>query len=273
MRISLIQAAIQISTPEENERRLLEMVRTAAQTSDLVVLPEMWTSGIHPELSDSSAVERTPAVIETLLEVSRATGCEIISGSLPLRENAGISNAAWLITPSGTQGPYRKVHLFRLGGEDRITRAGKEFPLLETAGGRCGIFICYDLRFSEIFRSATFRGARILVVMAQWPAVRRAHWETLLAARAIENQAFVLGCSLTGHDGLLEFAGSSCVIDPWGNVLVAAGVEETVLQVDIEPGEVDRIRERYPFLQDACWREQLRKLGGDCPGSEPARSS
>lgn len=261
MRLALIQTAIHISTPEENERRLLEMVRTAAQSSDLVVLPEMWTSGIHPDLSQSSAVDRTPAVLETLHGISRTTGCEIISGSLPLKEETGISNAAWLVTPAGSQGPYRKVHLFRLGGEDRITRAGSNFPLVETAGGTCGIFICYDLRFGEIFRSAAFRGARLLVVMAQWPAVRRAHWEALLTARAIENQAYVVGCSLTGHDGLLEFAGSSRVIDPWGNVLGAAGAEETILQVEIEPGEVEKIRSRYPFLQDACWREQLKNLG------------
>jgi predicted amidohydrolase len=165
-------------------------------------------------------------------------------------------NRLVLAGPEGQRHHYDKIHPFTYGGEHEHYDAGDEFLSVEVEGVRCSFFICYDLRFADEFWALADR-TDCYVVVANWPAARRLHWQALLGARAIENQAWVVAANRVGEGGGLTYAGDSRIIDPWGATVAAAGsgaADETegeaVLFADVDPGEVERIRTRFPFLQD-----------------------
>jgi predicted amidohydrolase len=116
-------------------------------------------------------------------------------------------------------------------------------------------FVCYDLRFPEVFRSAVRKGAQVMAVIANWPAKRVEHWVTLLKARAIENQAYVIGVNRVGTDPKLTYPGRSLIVDPHGNVLADGGDKEAVIRAEIDAGVVDAWRRDFPALRDMHWRE------------------
>jgi predicted amidohydrolase len=141
------------------------------------------------------------------------------------------------------------MHLYTPGGEEKYFRPGDNLVTIDVAGVRCTLFVCYDLRFADDFWSRAADTDAYLVV-ANWPTQRAEHWRSLLRARAIENQAYVVGVNRVGTaDGNL-YTGDSCVIDPWGVVLVSASTEETTLLADISPRRVRDVRAEYAFLQD-----------------------
>jgi predicted amidohydrolase len=144
---------------------------------------------------------------------------------------------------------YRKIHPFSHADEERYVRAGTEFVTVEVDGVRVSLFVCYDLRFADEFWALAERTDAYLVV-ANWPAKRRLHWSTLLRARAIENQAYVVGVNRVGSGGGLDYSGDSAVIDPLGEVLASGAGGETVLFADIDPAHVAGTRGHFRFLQD-----------------------
>ncbi len=256
MKVALIQFNIKINCAQENVRRGIALAAEAARGgAALILMPEMWSAGLHPELPADPAVERTPEILADLARLASETGSVVAAGSLPERRADGVYNSAWLIGPSGVAPvPYRKIHLFRTGGEDRYTRPGRSLVLWETPLGPAAPFICFDLRFPELFRAAAFAGARLFLHPTQWPMARTPHLVALLRARAIENQAYVLSANACGHDGLLEMAGRSSVVDPWGETLLeAAPGAEGVFTVDLDPGKPVTLRERFPFLREAVF--------------------
>jgi predicted amidohydrolase len=263
MKIALLQFTINPFAPEQHITETLSTIKKIASTTDLILLPEMWNTGLYPELATSPVLDNTERLLEELQFIANQNQTHIIPGSMPLVEKKGISNTCWLLSPnSPKQILYQKSHLFTLGKEDTYTIAGDAAtPVFEINGNKLAIFVCYDLRFPELFRSATFRGAELLLVPAQWPLSRKHHWISMLTARAIENQAYVVGCNLCGSDGILDFAGTSRIIDPWGNLIAEGNDNPTTISADLDFNTLRETRLKYPFLQDAKWKVPLIKLG------------
>ena len=159
------------------------------------------------------------------------------------------ANVAVLAGPDGQLHRYRKIHPFSYAGEHRSYQAGADFLTVPVEDLRVSVFICYDLRFADEFW-AVAADTDLYLVVANWPEPRREHWQALLRARAIENQAYLLGCNRVGTGDGSNYTGDSAIIDPMGRALVQASQGETVLVADISPDEVKRVRDRFPFLAD-----------------------
>ena len=159
------------------------------------------------------------------------------------------SNAFVLAGPDGTVQRYRKIHPFSHADEERYVRAGSTFTTVEIDGVRLSLFVCYDLRFADEFWALAHDTDAYLVV-ANWPEKRRLHWSTLLRARAIENQAYVVGVNRVGEGGGLTYSGDSAIIDPLGEILASGAGAETVLFADIDTEHVAGTRSHFRFLQD-----------------------
>jgi predicted amidohydrolase len=160
------------------------------------------------------------------------------------------SNTLILAAPDGAVTRYRKIHPFSYGGEHEKYAAGTERVTLDVEGVRCSLFVCYDLRFADEFW-AVAPDTDCYVVVANWPAARREHWRTLLQARAIENQAFVVGANRVGRGGGLEYSGDSAIVLPFGRRLEASeGQGEEILLHDVTADEVAETRSKYPFIAD-----------------------
>jgi predicted amidohydrolase len=147
-------------------------------------------------------------------------------------------------------GVYRKIHLFSLLGEDRVFSAGDRWLAADTSIGKIGVIICYDLRFPELSRRLAVEGAQILCIPAQWPKPRDEHWRTLLLARAIENQFFVVASNTCGMIGKLDFFGTSMIIGPRGEVLAEAGEQETEITASLDMRDMADWRAQIPCLRD-----------------------
>jgi predicted amidohydrolase len=147
-------------------------------------------------------------------------------------------------------GQYRKAHLFSPSGEHKAFRAGGATRVVHTDRGVVGPLICYDLRFPELSRKYYLEGATLFCVSAQWPAARKSHWDTLLNARAIENQLFVVAANAVGQSGDFVFPGGSAIVSPLGERLAEGVNEEAVVAATIDPSEADKFRRRIPCLED-----------------------
>jgi predicted amidohydrolase len=175
-----------------------------------------------------------------------------IGGSIPEVAAPGErpTNCFVLATPHGTQHRYAKVHGFTYGGEHEHYAAGSGEITVEVEGVRVTPFVCYDLRFADRWWARAAM-TDLYVCVASWPEQRRAHWSALLRSRAIENLAYVAGVNRVGTGGGIGYAGDSCVVGPFGEVLAdGEGAGETVLLADVDPEAVASTRARYPFLDD-----------------------
>jgi predicted amidohydrolase len=158
-------------------------------------------------------------------------------------------NSFVVATPDGSQHRYRKIHPFTYGGEDKHFRAGTEFVTINVDGLRISLFVCYDLRFADEFWKIA-ADTDVYLVPANWPSSRREHWMALLRARAIENQAYVIGCNRVGTGGALSYSGDSLIVNPLGEILASGNDEPSILFAEISKEEVRAVREKFPFLQD-----------------------
>jgi predicted amidohydrolase len=172
-----------------------------------------------------------------------------ILASVPERGEPSPRNMAMLVAPDGTVVRYAKIHPFSYAGEHRVYTAGDRVVTAEIEGVRLTPLVCYDLRFPEPFRTAAAE-TDLFVVVANWPDQRREHWRTLLRARAIENQAYVVGVNRAGEGDGLRYAGDSAAVSPLGETLAEADDREQVLFADIDPEVVRKLRARFPALDD-----------------------
>lgn len=233
-------------TSIESAGRLIR--RVAEVGADLVVLPELATTGATTE--GGRAVPLDSPDVDAIRAMAKTHEMWVIAG-IALREarGGGAVNAAIAVDPTGEIAAiHRKRRLFALGGEDREFTAGNESTVLDVNGMKLGLFICYELRFPELF-SAVARDVDAMVVVANWPANRHEHWDALLRARAIENQCFMIGVNRTGFADGLSYLGGSTVFDPWGDRISPMPVNATRIAA-IDAGRVRRLRETHPFLQD-----------------------
>ncbi|MFI2431463.1 carbon-nitrogen family hydrolase [Streptomyces sp. NPDC018693] len=255
MRASLIQIAVEEGESVESRRlRVASLVRAQAGTADLVVLPELWTTGAFAYQEFASEAEPLEGpTYELMAKAASDAGVWLHAGSIPERDPDGpLYNTSLIFSPSGDlAAAYRKIHRFGFDkGEAVLMGAGRELVTVRLPWTTLGVATCYDLRFPELFRGLVDAGAETLLIPAGWPERRRAHWTLLAQARAVENQAFVLACGTAGTHAGVPQAGHSIVVDPWGEVLAEAGAGEEVLTVEFDPGKVATTRELFPALKD-----------------------
>jgi len=224
------------------------LARLAEQGCQLAVLPEMWSCGFaYRELVDLA--KRTPEVVEEIGRLSRVYGMVLV-GSLPEPDGDRVCNTAYLLDQGRLAGTYRKIHLFSLMNEDRSFHGGNSWLVADTSVGRIGVFICYDLRFPELARRLAMEGAEIIVVPGEWPKPREEHWRTLLRARAIENQLFVVAANCCGITGKLDFFGSSLIIGPKGELLAEGGYDACELSATLDFSVMDEWRRQITCFPD-----------------------
>lgn len=243
-----IQFDIKLGDIDSNLSYVLsETKRLSKEDARLIVLPEMWNTG-YAWRKLGGLSERTPEILEELKRASKKGS--IIIGSIPEKYGNDIYNTAYVIDSGRLIGKYRKIHLFTPMKEDYFLKAGSEPLLCNTSIGKIGVLICYDVRFPELARKLTLEGAEMLVVPAEWPHPRLDHWRTILKARAIENQLFVIAANRCGKQGMVRFCGNSMVVNPWGEVIAEAGEKEETITAEIDLGLVSKYRNEMPALKD-----------------------
>jgi predicted amidohydrolase len=228
----------------------VHLARLADAGASLAVLPEMWSCGFdNPNLARHART--TPGILARLSEIASRHRM-VIAGSLPEIDDGRIYNTLYLVDADGAiAGAYRKVHLFSVTNEHQYFSAGDRSVVCDTAVGTVGLMICYDLRFPELCRTLALKGARIVVVPAQWPDARIDVWDVLARARAMENQLYIIGANRCGMESKIRFSGHSIIVDPGGSVLAHApdGDVRTGTGL-VDGGRLDRIREKVPALRE-----------------------
>jgi len=233
-----------------------------AAGATLVVLPENFASMAAGEGAKRAIAEDdgTGPIQRALAELARQHGVWLVGGTVPLRASGDRTRAACLVFgPDGERrARYDKIHLFDVevpGGEvhreSRATEPGTDPVVVETAAGRLGLSVCYDLRFPELYRELARRGATLFAVPAAFTAVTgAAHWEVLLRARAIEDQCWVLAAAQAGeHPGGRRTHGDTMVVDPWGEVVARLPEGAGLVVADIDPTRLVGLRQRFPVLE------------------------
>jgi omega-amidase len=249
-RISLAQLNIQPGQVKSNLDQALAMLN-AAHTNDsqLLLLPELWSSGYDLENAAKHALA-TPEILDELAR--QAATLQIhIGGSLLESRPEGLYNTFTWIAPNGARAVYRKIHLFRLMSEDQWLHGGDHLEQAQAPWGPTGLAICYDLRFPELFRRYALDGISAFALSAEWPAKRAMHWQTLLRARAIENQAYLFATNCVGLSGAETFGGHSVILTPWGEALAEGNpTDPELVSAEIETDLVDQARKFMPVFQD-----------------------
>jgi len=260
--VSLGQMRVATSAPEENLAKAQRLVaEAAARGSDLVCLPEMWTTGFDFAWNAAHGAlhEEAIARVSDMARRHRVW----INGSMPeMTADGRPANTSILFDAEGRRAAtYRKTHLFSLFHEDRFVAPGQNLTVAQTPWGPVGLSVCYDIRFPEIFRTYALKGARMVLSPMAFPYPRLAHWKILVRARAIENQLFMVGTNQVGSEGpggegeagegRVTYFGSSVVVDPWGETVVEAGeAEEVLLTAELDLERADEVRQRMRVFQD-----------------------
>lgn len=251
MKVYCAQLNIVWEERQANYAKIRAMVDKARpEAGSLLVLPEMFSSGFSMDVA--KVREANPSQTEQLLGViARMHSIYIVAGQVTMGpDNKGRNEAVVMDISGRVIMRYHKLHPFSIGGENQHYTAGDTIALFNWLGFMVCPFICYDLRFPEIFRAATRKGAHLFTVIANWPNKREQHWVTLLQARAIENQAYVIGVNRTGSDPGHIYPGRTLVIDPHGAIIADAGKEEQLIVADVDPAKVLSWRKEFPILQD-----------------------
>jgi len=250
MKIAALQMDIAWHDRQANYAKVRKFVKKAKEAgSDLLILPEMFSTGfsIDTSITVESLNGDTP---EFLRSIARENSINVIGGLVLSRYSGGPQNVSLAIDRKGNDvALYAKTHLISILDEDTSYESGDRPVTFNLDGISMGCFICYDLRFPELFRAVVDR-CMLIIVIASWPDARQGHWETLLKARAIENQCYVIGVNRVGEGGGYSFIGSSAIIDPSGEAIAEGREKETLLVAEIDPEKVREIRSTYPFLKD-----------------------
>ncbi|MDZ4350022.1 MAG: amidohydrolase [Xanthomonadaceae bacterium] len=255
LRVSLVQGDTLWHDPAGNREMYAELARPLAGRTDLVLLPETFTSGFSNEALENAEGMDGPTVrwLTTLSGELDAA----VTGSVQIRTEAGVFNRMFWATPDGAIRHYDKRHLFRMAGEHTRYAAGRDRLIVDLKGWRVCPQVCYDLRFPVFCRNrfdpATERfDYDLLLFVANWPAPRREHWRTLLRARAIENLACVAAVNRVGRDGNgIDYAGDSAIIDHLGRPLAELAFEPAVTTVTLSAAALAEHRQRFPAQLDA----------------------
>jgi omega-amidase len=251
LRVAAVQMEVVSGEPRKNMVRAEAMLNDAARHgAGAALLPELWTTGYALDRFEQIAEECGELTLRFLRDEARRLGMAIVGGSFPTRGPDGVYSTCYVIGPDGAiLGSYSKEHLFPLLNEPQFLRPGRPGSVADTPLGKWSTLICFDIRFPESARQLAYRGARVLWVPAEWPHARLEHWRTLLRARAIENQLFIVAANRTGQGDNTIWGGHSTIIDSWGNILAEAEEGETILVADLDMALVDEVRGRIPCFE------------------------
>lgn len=249
LRLTLIQSKLHWEDRDKNLQQFEECINSIEGHKEIVVLPETFTTGFSMKptaLAESMEGES----VNWMKAIARKHGI-ILTGSLMIREDEKYFNRLVWMQPDGNFGTYDKRHLFSYGGEDIDFDRGSKRFIAGVKGWKICTMICYDLRFPVWSRMHTEDEYDVLLYIANWPSKRVHAWTSLLRARAIENQCYVVGLNRTGQDGNgLDYPGESRVIDPLGQVLYEGGQEENIFSITLEKEHLLNIRRTFPFQHD-----------------------
>lgn len=259
LRISLIQTSLHWENKAANLGMLGEKIASIPEKPELIVLPEMFSTGFSMN-KEKLAESMDGPTVEWMKKTAAAKG-SILTGSFIAKEAGEVpayfNRLIWML-PTGDFGFYDKRHLFAYGKEDQHYTPGNKRLIASVNGWRINLQICYDLRFPVWMRQSVSEEIPIqpeydiLIVVANWPTVRSQAWRTLLQARAIENQCYVIGVNRTGKDGRgLEYSGESMVIGPLGEPVNLPVTEEEIISHTLDREKLDEIRLKFPFWRDA----------------------
>lgn len=249
MKITLLQQDIVWANPEENQELAYRAIKNAPK-SDLYVLPEMWSTGFAIE--PAGIAEKDHSSLNWMKQMAHRMDAAI-AGSIATEDNGKFYNRFYFVTPDWNEMHYDKHHLFTYGGEQSRYTAGNDKVVVEWRGVRFLLQVCYDLRF-PIFARNEASGPYcydVALYVASWPSSRRAPWDTLLRARAIENQCYVCGVDRIGTDAACEYNGGTQIIDPYGKLIKACADDEVcTISTDIDIDALDKFRKKFPVLGD-----------------------
>ncbi|HVS94933.1 MAG TPA: amidohydrolase [Puia sp.] len=256
--ITTVQTALQWEDKEANLRLLERKILSLSDAAELVVLPEMFSTGfsMKPELLAETMDGPTISWMRTVAAKKKV----ILTGSLIIREGDDYFNRLVWMQPNGSLGCYDKRHRFAYAGEDQSYTAGRKRLIASVKGWKVLPLVCYDLRFPVWSRQSPPEENEgmadpeydLLLYVANWPQRRSHAWKTLLQARAIENQCFVAGINRVGNDGNdIYHSGDTMIVDPLGEVLYHAGDREEVFSLTIRKETLNGVRQHFPFWRDA----------------------
>ena len=257
MRISIVQSSLIWENPAANRDMFSEKLSGLKGQTDLVVLPEMFSTGFSMKAAALAEPMDGPTM-QWMNDMARELGAAI-AGSFICADSGRYYNRLVFMRPDGSFQHYDKRHLFSLAGEQEYFSPGKKRITVDWMGWRICPLICYDLRFPAWSRNSpgSFAGGLeplydLLIYVANWPARRAHHWNALLTARAIENQAFVAGMNIVGSDGNgLEYSGDSALIDYAGQQIFRVSGHEDIISAELSLEDMQHYRRQLPFLQDA----------------------
>jgi omega-amidase len=256
--ITLIQTDLRWEDRAGNLQQLEEKIRSIKERTEIVVLPEMFSTGfsMRPEQLAETMEGETVQWMKRMAAEKKI----ILTGSLILEEKGNYYNRLVWMLPTGQYGVYDKRHRFAYAGEDTHYTPGVKRLIASVKGWKINLLICYDLRFPVWARQAYEAHSEregepefdVLIYVANWPDRRSLAWRTLLQARAIENQCYVIGVNRVGDDGNgIHYNGESMAIDPMGEVLYQKKTEEDIFTLSLDKEHLKTIREKFPFWKDA----------------------
>ncbi|MEP6950682.1 MAG: amidohydrolase [Ginsengibacter sp.] len=264
--ITIIQPDIHWEDKRANLDMLSKKIESVEEKTEVIILPEMFSTGFSMN-TELLAENMNGETIQWMKKISSEKNC-ILTGSVIIEDSSAnnpgdkryFNRLIWML-PNGNYGCYDKRHLFAYGDEGAHYHAGNKRLIASVKGWKLNLLVCYDLRFPVWSRQSAFsRGAGevmrpeydILIYVANWPQKRNHAWKTLLQARAIENQCYVIGCNRVGDDGKeINYSGDSMIIDPLGEILYHKEKEEAVFTYTLEKEKLHDVREKFPFWKDA----------------------
>ena len=250
MKITLVQSNLEWQQAEANREILAGMLAQSAAETDLIVLPEMFTSAFS--VGSGAVPEAWPGESVDWMQAVAANFDAAVCGSIAVLEDGERFNRLVFVSPEGGLAYYDKRHLFRMLGEDKRYTAGTERAVLSWRGWRILPLICYDLRFPVWSRNTPDLAYDLLLYVANWPGARNYHWQTLLKARAIENLAYVAGVNRIGQDGNgIAYIGHSMLINPAGEVLLDAEESAGTFTISMDKSALEDYRKSFPAHLDA----------------------
>mgnify|MGYP001174180595 FL=1 len=249
MRVALVQYNPEFESPEINKQRIRSLLEEYAPSADVLIFPEMTLTGFTMQ-STKFAETADGFSVNFFIELAQKFDCHILFGMI-FKEGENIYNSLVHLNRKGSLVTrYDKVHPFSFAGEHNHYRPGTHPIITDIDGLSFGLSICYDVRFPELYRNYGKEKVDVLVAIANWPKPRIAHWRTLLQARAIENQAFMIGVNRVGSDPLGVYTGYSSIINPKGEIVAEVESEETIIVAEVNQDEIRQVRNKFPFLDD-----------------------
>jgi omega-amidase len=249
MKIALLQYNPLWEDKSANQNKILKMIDAVSGDSDLLILPEMTLTGFSMA-TDELAEPQNGETFIFFSNLAKSLNINLVAGLIEQNRNTFYNSLLHIDRLGKLKSVYRKIHPFSFSDENKHYNSGEKPIITEIEGYSVGLSICYDLRFSELYRFYGRKKVDLIINIANWPVPRIEHWNTLLKSRAIENLCYVAGVNRTGNDPKGKYNGFSSVYNPLGEKLIHLEENEGVIEVEISHEEVNEARSKFPFLSD-----------------------